>query len=72
MTIDDLIGRVEYLRPKTTSHWKAKKVDLSPILYAAAIALSFVNPGITCGLEVMVALVWLIPDRRMERVLAPE
>ena len=51
------------------SDWKGK---LSPILYAAAIALSFVNPWIACGLYVLVALVWLIPDRRIERVLATD
>jgi glutamate synthase (NADPH/NADH) large chain len=32
--IDDLVGAVELLKPKKTSHWKAKRVDLSPIVAA--------------------------------------
>jgi uncharacterized membrane protein len=46
--------------------WKGK---LSPALYLIAIPLSFVNPWIASGLYVFVALLWLIPDRRIERVL---
>jgi hypothetical protein len=51
------------------SDWKGK---LSPIRNAAAIALSVVNPWIARGLYVLVALVWLIPDRRIERVPATD
>jgi uncharacterized membrane protein len=47
--------------------WKGK---LSPVVYFAAIPLAFVSPWISSGLYVLVALVWLIPDRRIERVLA--
>jgi len=32
--IDDLIGRVEFLKPKKTTHWKAKKIDLAPVITA--------------------------------------
>ena len=46
--------------------WKGK---LSPIAYLAAIPLAFVNPWISSALYVLVALVWLIPDRRIERAL---
>ncbi len=35
--------------------------------YAAAIALAFINPMISCGLYVVVACMWFIPDRRIER-----
>jgi uncharacterized membrane protein len=45
------------------------KGRLSVVLYAAAILLAFVNPAISCALYVVVALMWLIPDRRIERVL---
>ncbi len=41
----------------------------SPILYAAAIGMAFFEPWISCSLCVLVALMWLIPDRRIERVL---
>jgi TMEM175 potassium channel family protein len=47
--------------------WKGK---LSPVLYVAGIALAFVSPRIAIGLYVLVALIWLVPDRRIERVLA--
>ena len=47
--------------------WKGK---LSPFLYVTAIPLAFVSPWIANGLYVLVALMWLVPDRRIERVLA--
>jgi uncharacterized membrane protein len=46
------------------------KGKLSPISYAIAIPLAFVNPWIANGIYVAVALIWLVPDRRIERVLA--
>jgi len=46
--------------------WKGK---LSPVLYAVAIPLAFWREWISLGLYVVVALTWLIPDRRIERVL---
>jgi uncharacterized membrane protein len=47
--------------------WKGK---LSPLLYLAAIALAFVAPWIAQALYAVVALLWLIPDRRIEHALA--
>jgi uncharacterized membrane protein len=44
--------------------WKGK---LSPLIYLAAMALAFVNPWIASGLYTFGALLWLIPDRRLER-----
>jgi hypothetical protein len=38
-------------------------------LYFAAIFLAFVSPWIANGIYVVVALVWLVPDRRIERAL---
>jgi len=43
---------------------------LSLMLYIAAIPLSFVDPRIACGLFVVVALIWLVPDRRIESTLS--
>jgi uncharacterized membrane protein len=43
--------------------WKGK---LSPVLYAVGIAISFFSPWLASGLYVLVALTWLIPDRRLE------
>ncbi|HMF16287.1 MAG TPA: TMEM175 family protein [Gemmataceae bacterium] len=46
------------------------KGKLSMVMYAAAIPLAFVYSLIACGLYVTVAIIWLIPDRRIEKVLA--
>ncbi len=46
------------------------KGKISPLLYAAAIALSFADPLIAGVIYVSVAVMWLIPDRRIERQLA--
>jgi uncharacterized membrane protein len=48
------------------------KGKLSLAMYAVAIPLAFVNRWIAGALYVAVALVWLTPDRRIERVLAAE
>jgi uncharacterized membrane protein len=45
------------------------KGKLSPVFYLAAIPLAFVSPWLSTGLYVFVALMWLVPDRRIERVL---
>ena len=49
-----------------------RKGKLSPLIYLAAIPLAFVSPWIASGLYVFVALLWLIPDRRIERVLVEQ
>ena len=38
-------------------------------LYAIGIAAAFVAPAVSMGLYVTVALIWLVPDRRIERAL---
>jgi uncharacterized membrane protein len=45
------------------------KGKASPVVYASAIALSFVNRWIALALYVVVALMWLVPDRRVEAQL---
>ena len=45
------------------------KERLSMLVYLAAIPLAFVRPWLAGGLYVLVAIMWLIPDRRMERVV---
>jgi uncharacterized membrane protein len=42
----------------------------SLVLYLVAIALSFASPWISLAIYVLVAIMWLIPDRRIERILA--
>ena len=43
-----------------------RKGNLSLVLYAAAIPLAFVNQWIADAIYVFVALMWLVPDRRIE------
>lgn len=46
-----------------------RKGLLSRVLYAIAIPAAFVRPWIAGALYVLVAVLWLVPDRRIERVL---
>src|SRR5262249_6313793 len=46
------------------------KGKLSPALYIIAIATTTITPRIAWAIYVAVALIWLIPDRRIERTLA--
>ena len=48
--------------------WKGK---ISPVIYSLAIMLSFVNQWLSQALFVTVAIMWLVPDRRIERVVEP-
>ncbi len=43
----------------------------SVVLYAIAIPLAFFDRWIALGIYVVVSAMWLIPDRRIERVIAP-
>jgi uncharacterized membrane protein len=43
------------------------KGRISPLIYATAIAISFVEPWISQLLYLLVALMWLVPDRRIEK-----
>jgi uncharacterized membrane protein len=47
-----------------------RKGRLSVVLYAAAIPLAFASPALAGGLYVLVAIMWLVPDRRIERTIA--
>jgi uncharacterized membrane protein len=49
-----------------------RKGKLSPVFYSLAIPAAFVHPGISGALYAAVALIWLIPDTRIERMLAAE
>ena len=46
------------------------KGKLSLVIYGAAIALAFLSSWMAFVLYVLVALIWLVPDRRIERALA--
>ncbi len=59
-------GGSSILKEAVGSDWKGK---LSPALYVVAIVTAFWTQWISVALYVIVALMWLIPDRRIERVL---
>jgi uncharacterized membrane protein len=54
------------LRRAIGHDWKGK---ISPFLYIAGIALAFVSPWLSVSVYALVALMWVIPDRRIERIL---
>jgi uncharacterized membrane protein len=45
------------------------KGTLSPFVYLVAVCATLLHPGLAQALYALVALTWLIPDRRIERVL---
>jgi TMEM175 potassium channel family protein len=47
------------------------KAKLSPGLYAAGIAAAFLDTRLADAIYVLVALMWLVPDRRVERMIRP-
>jgi len=59
-------GRDSLLARAVGKDWKAK---VSLIIYLVAIPLAFVNSWIAGALYVLGALLWLIPDPRIERKL---
>jgi uncharacterized membrane protein len=48
---------------------KDRKGNLSVLLYAVAIPMAFYSQWVSQALYVAVALMWLLPDRRIEKVL---
>ena len=46
------------------------KGKVSPLLYAAAIPIALVAPWVSFGIYVLVALIWIVPDARIERTIA--
>jgi TMEM175 potassium channel family protein len=60
-------GSGSLLKKAIGNDWKGK---LSPVLYFVAIPASFWLHWVAQGIYVLVALIWLIPDRRIERILA--
>jgi uncharacterized membrane protein len=59
-------GRGSKLAMSFGKDWKGK---LSPVLYLLAIVVAFFAPSVAGGIYIFVALWWLVPDRRIERVV---
>jgi uncharacterized membrane protein len=49
---------------------KDYKGKISALAYLAAIPLAFVSPWISAGLYIVVAMMWLVPDKRFENQIA--
>lgn len=62
-------GPASALRAALGKDWKGK---ISPVLYFFAILLSLIRPWMAMVLYVAVALLWLVPDRRIERSMPAE
>ena len=60
-------GKESLLKKAVGSDWKGK---LSPVLYTVAILLAFVSSWLSMAVYVFVAIMWVVPDRRIERILA--
>jgi len=62
-------GPGSLLKQAVGGDWKGK---LSPVLYALGIGASFRSPPVAQILYALVAVMWLVPDRRIEHVLEAE
>jgi len=60
-------GQASLLKKAIGRDWKGK---LSPLLYIAAIIVTVRSPWIAQVILLIAALIWLIPDRRIEKGLA--
>jgi uncharacterized membrane protein len=60
-------GESSILKKAVGRDWKGKS---SPILYIIGIGLSFYNEWLSGAVYIFVAMMWLIPDKRIERTIA--
>jgi uncharacterized membrane protein len=60
-------GTQSMLAAAIGSDWKGK---VSPLLYLIAIPTALYVPLLACALYALVAAIWLVPDRRIERLVA--
>ncbi len=59
-------GEGSVLKRAIGKDWKG---TLSPVLYVVAIIGAFLSSWISMAIYILVALMWVVPDRRIERVL---
>ncbi len=60
-------GPASVIKRAVQGDWKGKS---SPVLYIFGIGLAFVSNWISLGIYVAVALIWLVPDQRIEKALS--
>ncbi len=59
-------GQESVLKKAVGKDWKGK---LSPVLYFTAIFVAYIEPWVSMALYVIAAVIWFVPDRRIEHVL---
>jgi uncharacterized membrane protein len=59
-------GHDSLLKKAVAGDWKGK---ISPVMYAAAVVLAFQVQWLSLTLYVLVAVLWLVPDRRIEKLI---
>ena len=59
-------GEGSILKKAIGNDWKGR---ISPLLYLVSIGLAFLSPWSSIAIYVFVALMWIVPDRRIESVL---
>ncbi|MGH8219802.1 MAG: TMEM175 family protein [Steroidobacteraceae bacterium] len=62
-------GADSLLKRAVRGDWKGK---LSPVLYAIAVLVARRHPPVATAIYALVALMWLVPDRRIERALTAD
>lgn len=60
-------GRQSLLASAIGRDWKGK---LSPVIYLAGMLVALARPLVSTVLYALVALIWLVPDRRIERIIS--
>ena len=60
-------GESSVLKKAVGHDWKGK---VSPVFYLTGIILAFLWPWISVGIYILAALMWVVPDRRIEHVLS--
>ena len=58
--------------PLATAIGKDRKGYMSVAIYAVAVAMAFVNTAVSLSLYAIVAIIWFIPDRRIEKKVIQE
>jgi uncharacterized membrane protein len=66
ITIVHAQGKTSMMKQALGADWKGK---FSPLLYLSGIVLAFVAPAVSYFMYALVAALWIIPDRRIERFL---
>jgi uncharacterized membrane protein len=66
------IARLHRDDPSIADFGRSVKSRLSTVLYASAIGLAFVHPWLADAIYVTVAVMWFVPDRRIEALASQE